>query len=235
MTPLQNPTVSIIIPALNEAGHIARALHSIGPIGGDVECLVVDGGSSDKTCDVVRHWPGVKLLTTASPGRARQMNIGASAARGDILIFLHGDCGLPAGAITGVRETCAGNEIVGGSFCLAFNRRHWVLDLCSLASRINHPLTTYGDQAQFMRRDAYLAIGGFQEWPLMEDLEIQYRLKQRGRLIKIRQPVVSSDRRYRKRGPLMHQAFNIWLVIMYLIGVSPIRLAKWYRPAVQTG
>jgi len=230
-----SPLVSVIIPTLNEATRIERALLSIGELNADIECLVVDGGSDDRTCEMVQKWPGVKLIPADTPGRGKQMNIGARAAKGDILLFLHADCSLPAGAITNVRRICTEHWVAGGSFFLAFTRRHWVLQLSSLCSRINHPLTTYGDQAQFMRRDAFQAIGGFREWPLMEDLEIQYRLRQQGRLIKIRQPVISSGRRYRRHGPFLHQMFNIFLVTLYLIGVSPERLAKWYRPGIPTG
>lgn len=223
-------TVSIVIPALNEAEHIQQALLSIGALNPAIECLVVDGGSSDDTVSIAQHWPGVKLLTTTHPGRGRQMNLGASEAGGDIVLFLHADCRLPPNAVADVQRVCAAPEVAGGSFCLGFARRHWVLRLCSWGSRINHPWTTYGDQAQFMRRDVFERIGGFQEWPLMEDLEIQYRLRRHGKLVKIRRPVISSDRRYRKRGPFLHQLFNIVLVVLYLTGVSPQRLARWYRP-----
>jgi len=229
------PLVSVIIPTLNEATRIGQALTSIGELGADLECLVIDGGSDDQTCETIQQWPDVKLIVANAAGRGKQMNIGARSAKGDILLFLHGDCRLPADAIDNMRKAFAQRQVVGGSFCLAFTRRHWVLQLSSLCSRINHPLTTYGDQAQFMRRDAFLAIGGFREWPLMEDLEIQYRLRRRGRLIKIRRPVLTSDRRYRRHGPFLHQMFNIFLVTLYLAGASPERLAKWYRPRSPAG
>lgn len=221
-------SVSVVIPALNEAGHLQQALDSIHYP--QVECIVVDGGSRDATCQIAHKYPGVTLLRSEQPGRGRQMNLGAAQAGGDILLFLHADCRLPEGAIEEVRRVCADDAVAGGSFCLGFARRHWVLSLCSLGSRINHPWTTYGDQAQFMRKDVFQRIGGFQEWPLMEDLEIQYRLRRQGRLVKIRRPVISSDRRYRKRGPFLHQFFNVLLVVLYLLGVSPQRLAGWYRP-----
>ena len=230
-----SPSISIIIPTFNEAANISAALQSVELPDENVECLVVDGGSEDETCAIVARFPEVKLIVSNQVGRGSQMNAGARAAKGELLIFLHADCRLPKGAVAIVQSVCAEKKYIGGSFCLAFDRRHWVLDLCSLASRINHPLATYGDQAQFVRRDAFVAIGGFQNWALMEDLEIQYRLRRRGRLTKIRRPVVSSDRRYRRRGPLAHQIFNIGLVALYLAGVSPERLAKWYRPQLQTG
>ncbi len=209
---------------------MAAALASIDQLQEGVECLVVDGGSTDQTCVIAERWPGVSLLKTEPPGRGQQMNLGAASASGDVLLFLHADCLLPVDAINLIRKHGYSDNIAGGSFCLGFGRKHWVLQLCSLGSRINHPLTTYGDQAQFMRRDVFEKIGGFKQWPLMEDLEIQKRLRQYGKLIKIREPVISSDRRYRRRGPFVHQMFNVGLVLLYLIGVAPERLARWYRP-----
>ncbi len=230
MSKASTAIVSVIIPTLNEADYLDRALLSIGELDQHTECIVVDGGSDDQTPDIARQWQGVKWIAADAPGRGRQMNIGAASAKGDILLFLHADCRLPINAIENVRKACTRHQIAGGSFYLGFTRRHWVLNLCSLLSRINHPLTTYGDQAQFIRRDVFNLVGGFKQSPLMEDLEIQYRLKLHGRLVKIQQPVISSDRRYRRRGPLFHQLFNVLLVILYLAGVSPDQLAKWYRP-----
>ncbi len=230
MTQCKTPLVSVVIPTLNEADYLEQALLSIGELNRLVECIVVDAGSVDRTRDIARRWQNVTLLTSEFPGRARQMNIGGRVARGDILLFLHADCCLPDNALDNVQQVLADKKCVGGSFCLGFAQRHWVLRLCSWCSRVNHPWTTYGDQAQFMRRDIFQVIGGFQDWPLMEDLEIQYRLRKHGHLIKIRRPVISSDRRYRRHGPLLHQLFNILLVVLYLLGVSPQRLARWYRP-----
>lgn len=225
----------MIIPTLNEEEHLEQALESVRDSDAGTECLVVDGGSEDRTCEVAERWPSVKLLRAGAAGRAAQMNLGARAATGEVLLFLHADCRLPRDALALLQRTCADRRVVGGSFCLGFLERHWVLQLCNWGSRINHPLTTYGDQAQFIRRDVFLEIGGFQEWPLMEDLEIQFRLRSCGRLKKIRRPIRCSDRRFRRRGPVAHQLFNTWLVCLYLLGVSPTQLAKWYRPDVHSG
>ena len=225
----------MIIPTLNEEEQLEQALGSVRESDVTAECLVVDGGSEDRTCDAVERWPGVRLIRADVAGRAAQMNLGARSATGDVLLFLHADCRLPREAIPLLRGTCADRRVIGGSFCLGFVERHWVLQLCNWGSRINHPLTTYGDQAQFVRRDVFLAIGGFKEWPLMEDLEIQFRLQRCGQLKKIRRPIRCSARRFRRRGPVAHQLFNTWLVGLYLLGVSPTQLAKWYRPDVHSG
>ncbi|MBL4595514.1 MAG: TIGR04283 family arsenosugar biosynthesis glycosyltransferase [Robiginitomaculum sp.] len=234
MTKASPFSISIIIPVLNEEAYIEQALSSIGDDAG-VECIVVDGGSDDQTCEIVRQWPNVRLIAAGTSSRATQMNMGADHAQGHVLLFLHADCQLPANAVERVRNACAERNVVGGSFCLGFTRRHWVFQFYSWCSQINHPLMTYGDQAQFVCKDVFDRINGFQEWPLMEDLEIQYRLRRQGKLVKIQAPVISSDRRYRRMGPVRHQVFNIVLVALFLMGVSPKRLAKWYKPTVPTG
>ena len=231
----QLPSVSVIIPTLNEEAHLERALQSSGDSHPHTECIVVDGGSTDATCRIANAWPNVRLIRAGVPGRAVQMNLGAQSANGEVLLFLHADCQLPEGAIRRVQSVCCDERVVGGSFCLGFVERHWVLRLLNLGSRINHPLTTYGDQALFVRANAFHAIGGYEEWPLMEDLEIQFRLRRRGRLNKIREPVICSDRRFRRLGPVRHQLFNTALVGMYLLGVPPARLGDWYRPRTKTG
>ncbi|MEM8608324.1 MAG: TIGR04283 family arsenosugar biosynthesis glycosyltransferase [Myxococcota bacterium] len=227
-------TVSVIIPTLNEEAHLESALRSVG-VDDATECIVVDAGSTDATCELAEGWPGIKLIRGISAGRGAQMNAGARAAAGDVLLFLHADCQLPRGGIDVLRRVFADQRVVGGSFCLGFVERHWVLQLLNLGSRINHPLTTYGDQAQFARATTFHAVEGFPEWPLMEDLEIQFRLREHGRLTKIRRPVVCSDRRFHRRGPVRHQLFNTALVGLYLLGVPPTQLGEWYRPQTHTG
>ena len=233
MAPL--PSVSVVIPTLNEEAYLEDTLRSFCRSSRETECIVVDGGSTDGTCEIAERWPDVRLMHATVAGRGAQMNEGARAATGDVLLFLHADCRLPEGAIRSLRLACQDERVVGGSFCLGFAGRHWVLQLLNVGSRINHPLTTYGDQAQFARASTFHAVGGFEEWPLMEDLEIQFRLRQHGRLSKIRRPVVCSDRRFQRRGPVRHQLFNTALVGLYLLGVPPTRLGQWYRPRRHSG
>ena len=228
------PSISFIIPTLNEADYIEKALRSIDIENSDIECLVVDGGSNDGTCAIVRQWPQIQIISADQSGRGYQMNLGARSATGDVFVFLHADCIMPENALVDLRKVLKSDQIVGGSFCLGFVRRHWLLQFSSFLSRINHPLTTYGDQAQFMRRDVFHNIQGFKEWPLMEDLEIQFRLKKKGRLVKIRRPVMSSDRRYQSPGPIFRQMLNVVLVGLFLVGVQPARLARWYKSGPPT-
>lgn len=221
--------LSVIIPTLNEENSLPETLASLPSNPVSAEYIIVDGGSTDATRAVISSKVKCQWLDCPVTGRAEQMNYAVQHARGEVLLFLHADVQLPADAFDLIRAALTDTSVVGGGFCLRYPRRHWVLALCALGSRINHPLTTYGDQGLFMRRDVFECIGGFREWPIMEDLEIQFRLVRRGSLVKLQTPVISSDRRFRKRGPFLHELCNIVLVVLYFCGVSPRRLAVWYR------
>jgi len=159
------------------------------------------------------------------------MNAGARAAGGEILLFAHADCRLPAAAFAEIHRALGDPAVAAGSFCLAFDRDDPWLRAYARASRINHPLFTYGDQGLFLRRELFERIGGFREIPLMEDVEIQRRLRRAGRFVKLPQPVVTSARRFLRHGVLRQQALNAALVGLYYLGVAPARLARAYGPA----
>lgn len=227
------PSLSIVVPVLNEAAVLAGLLADLLDRQGDVEVIVVDGGSGDGSWEVAGRFPRV-LRLRAPRGRAAQMNAGARAAGGDLLLFLHADTLLPPGACARIVETLADPAVAAGSFHLAFDRKDPWLALYARCSRINHPLFTYGDQGLFLRRALFQEIGGFREIPLMEDLEIQRRLRRRGRFVKLDLPATTSARRFVHRGPLRQQALNVALVSLYLLGMSPGRLKRLYddaRPA----
>ena len=122
-----------------------------------------------------------------------------------------------------------GNGIAGGSFSLEFDDGHPLLRFYSLFSRINHILFTYGDQGLFMRKEVFQAVGGFRNIPIMEDVDIQRRLRRTGRFVKIREPVTTSARRYRARGNVHQQIVNMMLVALYHSGVSPFTLKRYYK------
>ena len=228
--------ISIVVPTLNEAEHILATLDSLGPLREGDQCILVDGGSTDGTVDLVlAKFPEVEILEADTAGRAIQMNLGAKQARGDVLLFLHGDCRLPPAGLDDIRHVMAGRNVDGGSFYLKFDRSHWVLDLSSQLSRVNSAMTTYGDQGFFFRRDFFEQIGGFQKWPLFEDLAIQLLARRRGQICKLPTPVLSSARRYARRGPVRQQLLNVLLVLLFRLGVSPHWLAGIYRPRKKTG
>jgi rSAM/selenodomain-associated transferase 2/rSAM/selenodomain-associated transferase 1 len=228
-----NPSLAIIVPTLNEVARIDALLeHLIGLFGVD-EILVVDGGSTDGTGDRVASYPGVDLLHTA-PGRARQMNAGAAAARSEILLFLHADVRLPADAPARVRRTLAPSSrspAVAGAFrirTLAEGRRGWIRWFLPIAdARSRYSRLPYGDQALFLRSETFRAAGGFPEQALMEDLELARRLSRLGRIVVDRGVVEVSGRRFFARPIYYPLAINLF-PLFYALGVSPARLSRWY-------
>ena len=225
--------ISVVIPTLNESAHIATTLDSLARNKGACELIVVDGGSDDGTADVVSNYEGVKFIE-APRCRGTQMNAGARIASGDILLFLHADTLLPPGALLAIRDAVQDPQIVGGSFYLGFDSPDRILRFYTFMSRINHPLFTYGDQAMFVRKGIFDRLGGYKNIPIMEDLEIQRRIRSTGRFVKIQRPVRSSARRFHQVGLIKQQLLNFALVSLYLIGVPPATLKRFYSDACRS-
>lgn len=220
--------ISIIIPTLNEESTIGACLQQIERQSGPCEIIVVDGGSRDDTAGVVGRFPHVRWLQASVPGRARQMNLGGQAARGRILLFLHADTRLPPDGLSMIAARMQQAGVVAGSFSLRFDHADAWLRLFARLSRINHTLFTYGDQGFFMTRRAFDGLGGYAEISLMEDVEIQRRLRKMGRFIKLDRQVVTSARRFLKTGTVRQQLLNTALVLLYYAGVAPARLKRFY-------
>lgn len=220
--------ISVIVPVLNEEKTIGRCLKQFRQQSATHEIVVVDGGSRDNTAVVVRGFPGVKLVRESQKGRGRQMNRGAMAAKGDILLFLHADTLIPQEGLHMVEANMGRVNVVAGSFSLCFDHQDLFLKLFARLSRINHILFTYGDQGLFIARHTFESLGGFAEIPLMEDVEIQNRLRKIGRFVKLSPCVVTSARRFLFKGIVCQQLLNTGLVLLYHAGVSPFRLKRFY-------
>ena len=191
--------------------------------------ILVDGGSDDATMQVAARFSGVRLLTSPR-GRARQMNAGARAARGDILLFLHADTWLPEEALGAVSAAFEDARVVGGRFDVRFDSPRPVLRMISffmnLRSRASGIST--GDQAIFVRREVFETMGGYLDMPLMEDIELTRRLKRQGRLAALPSRVTTSARKWEREGALRTMALMWALRFLYMVGVSPARLHRWY-------
>ncbi len=221
--------VSIVIPALDEERAIGATLAAALPQADEV--VVSDGGSHDRTVAIAIQ--GGARVISGSRGRGLQLNRGAAAATaatGDILLFLHADTTLPAGGVALVRQAIAAGA-VGGAFEIRFDGRGWVYRLgervASLRSRWSH--LALGDQAQFVRRESFERLGGYKEWPLLEDLDFMLRLRETGPTAILAQPVTTSARRFAARGPLRTVLGNWWIWTRFVRGVPPERLAADYR------
>jgi rSAM/selenodomain-associated transferase 2 len=221
--------LSIIIPALNEAASLARLLPELSAREPAAEVLVVDGGSDDDTRAVVARLPAVRWLTSPR-GRARQMNAGAAAARGDVLLFLHADTMLPAGAGAAVLEALRDPHVVGGRFDVRLHSRRPLLALVGLMMNLRSRLSgiATGDQAIFVRRAAFEALHGYADIPLMEDIDLTRRLKRRGRLAALRLRVTTSARKWEREGVVRTIVLMWTLRLLYALGVGPARLHRWY-------
>ena len=223
--------VSVIIPALNEAENIQQAVaaarQTYAPEA--VEIIVVDGGSTDGTCDLAA--PIANLLQSPK-GRAVQMNHGAAAARGTILVFCHADSRLPAGWREAVLAALRDPEVSGGTFQTLILPPNWFLKIRNRWVMGARWMFMYGDQVQFMRRETFEHVGGFPEIPLMEDVEMMRALHNVGRLVRIPSQwrVITSARRFIERGVLRQTLLNTWNILRYrYLGATPEQIARSYK------
>ena len=219
-------TVGVILPVLNEAGILDAALTGVLEQGPD-EIVVVDGGSDDATRDIVRNHPRIRLLDTAR-GRAAQMNAGAAEARSDILLFLHADTRLPPQALSHVRAAIQAGHLWGRFDVRLDGARpaYRVIERCmNLRSALTGIAT--GDQAIFVRRDVFERLGGYARLRSWRTSSCP-RVSNAGSARRVRAPVVTSARRWEQHG-ILRTVLRMWrLRLLYWLGMSPARLARWY-------
>jgi rSAM/selenodomain-associated transferase 2 len=226
----KRPTISVIIPALNDATHLVQALERVST-DPRVEVIVVNGGVPDvETAALEGQHPHVRWARSAA-GRGRQMNVGAAYAQGEWLVFLHADTRLPSGWLEELESVERDPKIVGGSFRFRLDSGHpWArLIERGVAARVRCFDLPYGDQALFVRRQVFDSLGGYREVDLMEDVEFVRRLSKAGRLHHSALSVVTSARRWERDGWIRRSGENLVLLVLYFLGISPRRLAGVYR------
>jgi rSAM/selenodomain-associated transferase 2 len=229
--------ISVVIPTLDEEEALPAAIRSCRE-GGECEVIVADGGSRDGTVEVARRL--ADRVVAAPRGRARQMNAGAAAARGEILLFLHADTLLPPCGLDAVRLSLQDRRVVGGAFRIALrpsaDAGFYVRSMLRLTGRMMNLRSVMtrsctGDQAIFLRAGTFRDLGGYRDIPLMEDVELSREMRRRGRTALLPNRVGTSGRRWEAWGPA-RTILRMWrLRLGYLAGMTPERCAEIYRRA----
>jgi rSAM/selenodomain-associated transferase 2 len=228
ISPASSVRISVIMPVLNEQEHLAATLSQVTLSPGD-ELIVVDGGSTDATVAIARQF--TSMVLTSAAGRAQQMNCGAQQAHGDILLFLHADTHLPAQGLEAVRHVMQETRVVGGAFRLTFMPSTSALRVIAWGAnlRSRYARLPYGDQALFVRRHWFDALGGYPDVPFLEDVQLVQRLQRQGKMALLPQPVQTSGRRWLQEGVVSTTLRNNLVLALYFCGVSPVTLNRWYR------
>jgi rSAM/selenodomain-associated transferase 2 len=223
------PSVSIIVPVLNEASLIADFLRQTKRLSGSIELIVVDGGSSDATPEISA--PLADKVITAPRGRASQMNAGAAIARGEILWFLHADS---TPLVNAVDKICAalcdaGNS--GGCFSLRYPRREWIYRVSDSLGNVGVRIFGFalGDHGIFCRRSVFFAAGRYPIEPILEDAELYRGMARLGRMVQLRDEIVTDPRTFERSGRYRTTALYFLILALYVLGVPIRRLNTVYR------
>ena len=219
--------VSVIVPLLDDTAAAAALVGQILP-DPRAEVILVDGGSDAMLDRLAGQRPDVRLICSP-PGRARQMNAGAASAEGTWLLFLHADSSLPAGWLDAFEHVLP--HISGGWFRFALDDAAWQARVIERGVRWRVRVfgLPYGDQGLFVRREMFRQLGGYRDLPLMEDVDFVRRVRRQGRVVELSLALRTSSRRWRRDGWWRRSASNLALVTLYFAGISPVRLAAWYR------
>ncbi len=220
--------LSVIIPALNEEKHIKASIESakwLNPF----EIIVVDGGSTDKTKEFAQRY-GATIIQSQS-GRGVQMNVGASLAKGDVLLFLHADSVFEENISQDLLNL---KDYVAGFFRLRFNDSSISTRLVEIFANLRAKWFSlpYGDQALFIKKEVFNSIGGFKKYPFLEDIDLVLRLRKAGRLKCLSPKVIVSARRLKKGyplSPILVSLRNVLIALLFIVGINPHSMARLYK------
>ena len=221
--------ISVVVPSWRDAENLANLLPELSRLDRVWETIVVDA-SADGEAERIALSCSAIFFSSPLPNRGDQMNIGADAALGDVIVFQHSDAELGDAHLTAIETALSDPEVIGGAFFRKFDKRHprltWLESVARFLTR--HGGTLYGDQSIFVRRDIFEKLGGFAKIPLMEDVEFSRRLRAAGKIAVLDPPVQSSARRHLREGAWRTSFQNGLFIILYHLGVSPHRLHRWY-------
>jgi rSAM/selenodomain-associated transferase 2 len=221
--------ISIVIPTLNESERIVETLQALqGTRQSGHEVILVDGGSTDDTCEIARPW--VDRVSVGSAGRALQLNVGAAEASGDTVMFLHADTLVPPETMAAFLAGFPSSRRAWGWFDVGLSGGHLMLRVVETLMNARSRWTgiTTGDHAIFVRRETFFRVGGFPEIPLMEDVAISRLLKREARPFIPEGRIITSSRRWEERGVLRTILLMWRLRLAFALGADPGRLARAY-------
>lgn len=227
---MTTPSLTIVMPVLNEAAGLAAALQALEPLRArGAQIIVIDGDSADNTA--ARAQAGGAQVINTTRGRALQMNAGAQQASGEVLLFLHADTRLPFNADALIEQALAAGPKVWGRFDVRIAGKPRLLRVIAafMNARSRWTGIATGDQAMFMTRAAFHKVGGFPAQPLMEDIEMSARLLKLSRPACLRARVITSGRRWETRGVWTTLVLMWRLRLAYWRGAAPERLAQLYQ------
>jgi rSAM/selenodomain-associated transferase 2 len=225
------PEISVIIPTLNEEDTLDATLETLSV--SSAQIIVADGGSNDSTVELAKKF-GATVIQVET-GRSDQMNQGAKLATGRILLFLHADTILPSGWEHEVIKTPDKPGVVCGAFSFKLDADSPVLRLIERLANFRSRFfqAPYGDQALFLKAEIFFRIGGYAKMPIMEDFDLVRRLRKIGKVVTCEAHATTSARRWQELGPIKTTLINQAMILGYYMGVSPAKLAEFYRNAAR--
>ena len=221
--------ITVVVPSWRDAENLRALLPLLKAQPSVHETIVVDA-SRDGIAEGITRDAGAVYVPCPRPNRGEQMNLGAAASTGDVILFQHCDTALGAAHLEAIQSALAEPTIIGGAFHRKFDNRHPRLRPLESVTRFlaRHGGTLYGDQSIFVRRAVFERLGGFAKIPLMEDVEFSRRLRAAGKVAVLDPPVASSARRHLRKGAWRTTIQNGLFIVLYNLGVSPHRLHGWY-------
>lgn len=226
--------ISVVIPSWRDAENLAALLPILSRLDRIAETIVV-AASHNGESERMALSCGATFIAAPAPNRGAQLNLGAAATSGDVIVFQHSDTGLENAHVAAIDAALSDPRIIGGAFFRKFDGRHprliWLESVARFLTR--HGGTLYGDQTIFVRRDAFVKLHGFANIPLMEDVEFSRRLRAAGKIAVLDPPVQSSARRHLRKGAWRTSIQNGLFIVLYNLGVSPHCLHRWYYGAAK--